>query len=192
MSSSNLYFTADTHFFHENIIKYTKRPFFSVEEMNLTLKNGISLTNQDTLIHLGDFIHKKLTFVELEYFNFIKKHKKNILIIGNHDKSITNLKLLFDELYKNHYINYKGIKIELIHHPDLQNGDADLTLCGHVHNNWLYKLPGESYEFLRKGRGFDKERYVFKVPTINLGVELWNYKAIPIEKIISLYYKIRE
>ena len=91
-------------------------------------------------------------------------------------------------LYKNHYITYKGIKIELVHHPDLQNGDADLTICGHIHNSWLYKLPNESYEYLRKGET-EKDRYKFNVLTINLAVELWDYKAISIEELFLLLKK---
>ena len=33
----NTWLTSDTHFFHENILKYCNRPFGSVEEMNEAL-----------------------------------------------------------------------------------------------------------------------------------------------------------
>lgn len=36
-SGENLFFTSDTHFSHEGIIKFCNRPFESVEEMNETL-----------------------------------------------------------------------------------------------------------------------------------------------------------
>ena len=36
-SGENLFFTSDTHFFHEGIIKFCNHPFESVEEMNETL-----------------------------------------------------------------------------------------------------------------------------------------------------------
>ena len=32
-----LFFTSDTHFFHDNIIKYCNRPFKNTQEMNDTL-----------------------------------------------------------------------------------------------------------------------------------------------------------
>lgn len=56
-SGENLFFTSDTHFFHEGIIKFCTRPFESVEEMNETLiRNWNETVPKDgTVFHLGDF-----------------------------------------------------------------------------------------------------------------------------------------
>ena len=53
----NLFFTSDTHFFHEGIIRFCNRPFGSVEEMNETLiRNWNEKVPEDgTVFHLGDF-----------------------------------------------------------------------------------------------------------------------------------------
>tara|TARA_Y100000310_G_C20698531_1_gene827510 strand:+ start:6571 stop:6885 length:315 start_codon:yes stop_codon:yes gene_type:complete len=52
-----VYMTADSHFSHENIIKYCDRPFDSVEEMDRTLiDNWNAVVPEDgVVIHAGDF-----------------------------------------------------------------------------------------------------------------------------------------
>jgi calcineurin-like phosphoesterase family protein len=52
-----VFFTADQHFGHENIIKYCNRPFSSVGEMDEALINQWNSTvgKMDIVYHLGDF-----------------------------------------------------------------------------------------------------------------------------------------
>src|SRR4030066_28737 len=53
----NIFFTADTHFNHANIIHYCRRPFSSIKEMNETLiaKWNAGMGKGDLVYHLGDF-----------------------------------------------------------------------------------------------------------------------------------------
>lgn len=53
----NKWFISDTHFSHNNIIRYTGRPFQSVDEMNEKLiENWNALVEpQDIVFFLGDF-----------------------------------------------------------------------------------------------------------------------------------------
>ena len=46
-----IYFTADTHFDHANIIRFCNRPFATVEEMNETL-----ITNWNRKVHANDTV----------------------------------------------------------------------------------------------------------------------------------------
>ncbi len=52
-----IWFTADTHFGHSNIIKYCNRPFDSIEEMDeeLIRRWNAVVDQRDTVYHLGDF-----------------------------------------------------------------------------------------------------------------------------------------
>lgn len=79
------YFTSDLHFAHTNIIKYTNRPYESVEEMNLDLirRWNDRVTPDDEVWVLGDFAMGKLAD-SLPLALQLNGHK--ILIPGNHDR----------------------------------------------------------------------------------------------------------
>jgi calcineurin-like phosphoesterase family protein len=55
-TNNNIWFTADHHFGHANILRYCKRPFADVEEMNAALVENWNrvVTKGDTVYHLGD------------------------------------------------------------------------------------------------------------------------------------------
>lgn len=79
--TNNVWFTADTHFGHTNIIKYCNRPFASVEEMDETLiANWNAVVGPtDTVWHLGD-----VCFAEPG--PYLKRLNGRInLLWGNHD-----------------------------------------------------------------------------------------------------------
>ena len=52
-----IYFTSDTHFFHDKIVQYCYRPFKFTDEMNEVIieRWNSRVTNKDTIYHLGDF-----------------------------------------------------------------------------------------------------------------------------------------
>ena len=79
-----VWFTADTHFGHKNIIRYCQRPFVDVEEMNRALiENWNSVVSPDDLVfHLGDFSVGGAA----EWTSLLNKLNGEIfLILGNHD-----------------------------------------------------------------------------------------------------------
>ena len=57
--TDQVWFTSDTHFGHENIIRYCGRPFRNAEEMNAELIRRWRETVPDDgiVFHLGDFAH---------------------------------------------------------------------------------------------------------------------------------------
>jgi len=76
-----LFFTADHHFGHANIIKYCNRPWETVEEMDEGLiANWNSVVPEDGIvIHAGDFAFGDPTLYRP------RLNGKIILVKGNHD-----------------------------------------------------------------------------------------------------------
>ena len=84
-NTMSVFVIADTHFHHENIIKYSGRPFKTVEEMDeeMIKRWNNKVAKDDIVIHLGDFAlgSKK------EISNLRKRLNGSIILIkGNHDK----------------------------------------------------------------------------------------------------------
>ncbi|MDE6030769.1 MAG: hydrolase, partial [Oscillospiraceae bacterium] len=84
-----IYYTADLHFGHDNVIKFDNRPFSSVEEMDRTIIehwNGRVTYNDDVYI-VGDFAFKN----ERPFTWYLDRLKgKKHLIVGNHDRDLLN------------------------------------------------------------------------------------------------------
>jgi len=139
---SKLFFTADTHFYHENIIEHCHRPFSSVEEMNETIiSNWNKIIPKDGIVyHLGDFSWRSSRKYIEELLNRLN-HKEIHLIRGNHD-DMTKLRWGFASVNEllNLKVKHKGRKIylTLCHYPMLKwryeriNG---ILLHGHSHGN---------------------------------------------------------
>ncbi|MCB9843641.1 MAG: metallophosphoesterase [Phycisphaeraceae bacterium] len=79
-----IYFTADTHFGHANIIKHSRRPFASVEEMDAAIIDDINslVAPHDWLYHLGDFSFRGGNPAA---YRARIRCRNMVLVLGNHD-----------------------------------------------------------------------------------------------------------
>lgn len=138
--SSNIFFTADTHFGHSNIIKYTNRPFKTSDEMDESILKKFNevLNPGDTLYHLGDVSWSSYNLDR--FFGRLNCHQVH-LIYGNHDKP----KVTFHKSIKS-YSDLKSFSIgkEYVvccHYPMRswkKRGHGAYHFYGHVHNT----MPG--------------------------------------------------
>lgn len=111
LTETNTFFTSDVHLNHKNIIKYSNRPFNSVEEMNETLiKNwNKKVKPTDYIFQLGDFAFSKIGQL-IEILN--RLNGKIFCIEGNHDSVITeNKELLLDMGLVEEITPYKEIRV---------------------------------------------------------------------------------
>lgn len=131
-----IYFIADTHFNHENIIKYCNRPFKNSQEMNehIIKKWNSVVKKEDTVYHLGD-----VGFGTTEMLKDLvgRLNGTKILLRGNHDfkRGLNSWKEVgFSEVYKK--------KIELgnliLTHAPIELEDKEkINVFGHIHNKPL-------------------------------------------------------
>lgn len=134
----NVFFIADLHFGHENIIGYENRPFESVEKMDQVLieRWNSVVKEQDVVYVLGDF-----SFYDIEKTtNICRKLKgRKILVLGNHDELewIEYCSMGFAEVSR-YPIIIDGFWM-LSHEPLYINGNMPYAnIFGHVHGNVTY------------------------------------------------------
>lgn len=132
------FFTADTHFNHTNIIKYCKRPFDTIEEMNETIVErwNAVVSKGDLVYHLGDFSWR-------DGVHFIRQLHGNIILIkGNHDADAMKIKSEFGGVYTLKVIKYKDTAITLCHYS-MRVWDRSHFNAWHLYGHSHGTLPGQ-------------------------------------------------
>jgi len=143
----SVYFWADTHFNHKNILKYTSRPFSTVKEMNENLVarwNSTVLQERDEIWLLGDFAFSHPEGEDI-YQLFWKLRGRKCLVVGNHDeRNPAVMRLPWERVEKLYTFKLGGSRAELCHYP-LETWKASwagaLMLHGHCHGTLKRKLP---------------------------------------------------
>ena len=133
-----IYFTADTHFGHYNVIRFCDRPFASAEEMDEAMIQNWNdrVTGNDTVYILGDMFFRS-TNAE----GILKRLKgKKRLIVGNHDGSWMTK---FD--YARYFFSVDKFletsdgkrSLTLCHYPMLswKHAKRSYMIHGHIHND---------------------------------------------------------
>ena len=176
-----IYFISDTHFNHENVIKYCNRPFANKEEMNEALISNWNsiVTNKDIVYHLGDVALTN----ESEMKDIISKlNGKKYLIRGNHDKK----SVLFYEnagfiVLKDAPIKIDKYNLILSHYPipDTMIPKGYINIHGHIHNNKLNE------DLDRSGTlEYPKEKYDPK-KHINISCDVIDFTPVSIDYILE-------
>jgi len=155
--TTEVFITSDHHFFHQNIIKYCSRPFYSYQEMNQVMIdkwNSVVGVN-DIVIHLGDFAWRgKAGLIRPKLNGTI------LLVKGNHDELIKGedgfIIVEGNIIIKNMILTHRPIPLE-----ELPEGM--INIFGHIHHNNV----------------FDKTRQV------NISVEKTDYKPIRLKDIMK-------
>lgn len=168
-----IYFTADLHLGHANIIRYCGRPFSSVKEMDEALIGNwnATVTPKDEVYILGD-----LTMLPAaEAHGYLQRmNGRKYFIRGNHDRFLKGFALHesdFAWIKDYHVLTANGRRIVLFHFPILEWDQFyrnAIHLYGHVHNS-------QTSAKLLEG---------LKGPAFNVGVDVNGYHPVSISEII--------
>lgn len=169
-----IYYIADTHFGHANIIKMDKRPFENTEEMEEALvENWNTVVKSGDIVYiLGDFCWGKKD----DWICILDRLKgQKALIQGNHDLKgyPPELSKKFVGIYDYKEVKYDGCTVILSHYPIMcyrhSNDPKTYMLHGHVHStaehDWIQKWTME----LRQRYAFDKVYNPDRVHSSNCG-----------------------
>ena len=133
-----IWFTADLHLWHGNIIKYCDRPFDSAREMNQTILENYQespISDDDTVYFLGDLMMggptKKLNLERYIDRMVGDKH----LIMGNHDrlKPKDYIDIGFSSVHYPYFELEDGV---VLAHDPATAVTGGLWITAHVHGAW--------------------------------------------------------
>ena len=164
-----IYFTADLHFGHKNIIKYCKRPFSTIEEMDLALIN-----NWNSVVDIKDIVYilGDVTF-NIESLKFyMSQLKGSIKIIpGNHDNWLN----AFD-CHK--VISISNFEVQLL--PSLYELKR-MVLCHYQMKNWNRAHYNSIHLY-----GHSHGNSISEGKSMDVGVDCNNFTPISIDKVLSI------
>jgi calcineurin-like phosphoesterase family protein len=173
----NIWFSADAHFSHFKIIKYSNRPFKTLEEMNTELiqKWNEKVKPNDLVYFLGDFCFKSKNRSGdvIKAQEYLKQLNGNIVFVkGNHDYSTNGIRTKIKSLV----LEIDGNEIYCTHKPMDSNNFFKLNLVGHVHNLWKSRLD---------------TKFGMTSVLINVGVDVWDFSPVSLNQILEEYHKYK-
>lgn len=208
-----VWFTSDTHFYHENIIRFCNRPYWQLEGgdraaapdrvpdmdwMNTDMVNkwNARVRPHDIVYHLGDFCFGSPT-----KWNSIldRLNGRIILIQGNHDhKNLQNVqvKSRFMEIHEELY-TVEDCSLEEWHPGFLRYTNNEVRL-------WLNHYPAKGAEADDRGFVRPEPSQPYDIALcghvhtawkshsgiINVGSDMWGFQPISLEEIVEYRNKL--
>jgi calcineurin-like phosphoesterase family protein len=165
-----IYFTADTHLGHANIIKYCDRPFRDVNEMDDAIIDNINscVNKDDILYHLGDFA----------FSSNIGRYRQRILcrqihlIRGNHDR-YNNCKGHFSTIQEYLSVGLKEGTFVLFHYP--------IAVWDRAHYNTIH-LFGHSHGTHTPWR----EEHMPNSLSMDVGIDANKFMPLSVDEIVNI------
>jgi calcineurin-like phosphoesterase family protein len=184
----SVWFTADLHFGHGNVIGYSSRPFADADDMNDALIerwNAVVDVN-DTVWVLGDVALGRIAET-LPLVGALNGRK--LLLAGNHDRCWSGhgsradgwteryLDAGFAEVHQGaRHIDIDQRPVLACHFP--YRGDS------HDHDRFVEQRPADTGEWLLHGHVHERWRQRGRM--INVGIDVWDYCPVSEAQLATL------
>lgn len=185
---------SDTHFYHENIIRFDGRPFATIEEMNQTLIDNWNAVVHptDTVYVLGDMFFKAKNEQVVEVLD--KLNGEIIYVWGNHERELKRnpevVKKYFKETHDYLVIPYTyqdtTYRLTLGHYPipmfDGHFRNKAIHFYGHVHGT-----EEQFYAVYQQLMNFSNSNVPETHMMLNVGVmmKIMGYEPKPVNYVIE-------
>lgn len=167
----NIWLTSDTHFGHENIIRYCNRPFANAKEMDdaIRTKWNETVKDGDIVYHLGDVYFGAKIGNNEEPEDFLKTLKgRKRLLLGNHDELKNGvLQRSFQKVGL--WRKFSEFGLILTHVP--------------VHESTLYETPDANFPCYINVHGHIHDKAAPSGMHFNASVEWLEYGLINVDEI---------
>jgi calcineurin-like phosphoesterase family protein len=175
MSNQNYWFCSDHHFWHENIIKYAKRPFKNAEEMNreLIARHNSVVAPNDMVYILGDFAFSK---DPAEVIKVIKRlNGQKFYVFGNHDRIMTGRDVT--QCFNRAIHGFHEIYV-----PDDEviGGKQHVVLCHYPMISWNKAHRGSIQLF---GHEHGNLSHIENHQQLDVGVDCWDYYPVSYQQV---------
>ena len=200
----SIWFTADEHYGHANIIRHCNRPFADAAEMEreLVRRHNILLGAGDAVYHVRDFVWGSVKDGMISRV-LGQLNGEHHLIVGNHDRCSPvhrrwkrwvprYIEEGFASVSTVSSFNIRefGGSVTAYHFPPMEAAGVDdryaehrlrdvdgampFLICGHVHDRWLV-------------RDFPE----FGCPAVNVGVDRWAFAPVSVGEIADAVQRHR-
>ena len=177
--TGTIFYTADLHLGHENVIAYSNRPFSNAAEMlECIILNWNSVVSADDDVYIiGDMFFKINSKEQLEILRRLKGRKH--LILGNHDRDFnSNIRNEFAEITDYLKLDDNGSRVVLSHYPILEWDGyfrGAYHVYGHIHNN--FDTP--AYQIIKNNPEHFRNAF-------NAGVDVTGYTPRTLNELIRM------
>lgn len=169
-----LWFTADTHFFHKRVLEFglPTRKFGSVEEMNehLIHRWNEKVRPGDTVVVAGDF---SFGSVEKTVKVLQRLNGQKLLAVGNHDHGLIKNQKFLDE-----FVRASPILELRVQDPDAHAGVQRIVVCHYAMRVWNQSHRGAWHVYGHSHGGLEEDGSRSFDVGVESGVYPWSYHDV--------------